>query len=100
MPGAKLVLSDTAEIDLGGEEITVGRKDFLQDIPPEEAKFISREHVRIFREDDAYFIVDEGSSNGTTLNGDEIRGRGKKELHHDDEIILADTVTVRFKIHS
>jgi hypothetical protein len=100
VPGAALVLSDTAHIELGEEEMIVGRKDFLQHIPPEEATFISREHFIIFHEDDTYYITDEGSSNGTALNGDEIRGQGKKELHDNDEIVLADTVTLRFKIHS
>jgi hypothetical protein len=97
---AAFVLSDTAEIELRDQEMIIGRKDFLQKVSPEEAKYISREHVKIICEDGTFFIIDEASSNGTTLNGIQIKGQGKKELHHDDEIILADTVTVHFKTYS
>lgn len=100
VPGAKLVLSDMTEIPLDSREILLGRKDFLQATPPKEAKYISREHFKILHEDDAYFILDEGSSNGTTVNGEEIKGKEKKKLHDDDEIVLADTVTVRFREHT
>ena len=98
MHKAALVLSDTVELELTENETIIGRKDFLQNVSPEEAKYISREHCKIMKEGDTFFILDEASSNGTTLNGIQIKGQGKKALADDDEIILADTITIHFKI--
>lgn len=97
VPGARLVLPSAREIALSEPEVIIGRGDFLQEISPEEAKYLSREHLKITYEDGKYYILDEGSTNGTKLNGLEIKEQGKKELNDNDEIVLADTVTVRFQ---
>lgn len=51
---------------------------------------VSREHCRIERQDGAYWIYDNGSSNGTLLNGLRIE---KAKLVHGDVITL-DRVTL------
>ncbi len=93
---AKLVLPNSREIPISDPERIIGRGDFLQDLSPEEAKFISREHLTIICENEKYYITDEESTNGTTLNGTQIKGQGKQELTDNDEIALADTITVTF----
>jgi hypothetical protein len=96
-PAAKLVLPNMKEIPISGPGKRLGREDFLLVMSPEEAKFISREHLEITYENGRYYIADENSTNGTILNGVEIKGQGKKELNVNDEIVLADTVKVRFQ---
>lgn len=95
---AKLVLPTKREITLSEKETTIGRTDFLEDISSKELKFISREHLKVVFEDGKYFAVDEKSTNGTKLNGREIKRRGRKELSDNDKIVLADTVELKFHL--
>ena len=94
---ARLVLPNSREVALSEPEEYIGRADFLQELSPEEAKYISREHLKILYEDGKYYILDEKSTNGTKLNGSDITGQGKKELKDNDTIVLADTVTATFR---
>ncbi|MBU7048562.1 MAG: zinc ribbon domain-containing protein [Theionarchaea archaeon] len=98
-PAAKLVLPSMREIILSEPETNIGRGDFLQEISPEETKYLSREHLTILYEDGKYYILDEKSTNGTKLNGLGITGQGKKELNDNDTIVLADTVTAVFHMN-
>lgn len=97
-PVARLVLPTKREIVISELERTIGRADFLQDVPPEDVRFISREHLKITFENGKYYILDEKSTNGTRLNGAEIKGQGKKEVNDNDEIMLANTIQLKFKI--
>jgi pSer/pThr/pTyr-binding forkhead associated (FHA) protein len=58
--------------------------------------YISRKHAKISFENGTYSIEDLGSTNGTFLNGNDIRGKGKQPLKHGDEIQLG-TTAFRFK---
>jgi hypothetical protein len=98
MPEVKLVLPNKREILLCEPETIIGRGDFLQEVSTKEAKYISREHLTIFFEDKKFYILDENSTNGTKLNGVEIKGSGKKELKNNDRIVLADTINVTFNM--
>ncbi len=51
-----------------GNETTLGRDD-SNDIVIKD-KFISKNHMRIIKEDGIYYIEDLGSANGTYLNGE------------------------------
>lgn len=93
-----VIMPSMKEISLPQREKRIGREDFLDHIPPEKAKFISREHLKIMYGNNRYYITDEGSTNGTKLNGVDIRKKGKMELNTGDEIILADIVTVQFQM--
>jgi hypothetical protein len=57
---------------------------------------LSREHATIELRNDRYFIRDNDSSNGTTLNGSELIGDAR--LHNGDEIRLGGAVSLRVKI--
>lgn len=54
---------------------------------------VSRLHARIQWQEDAYYLVDLGSKNGTHLNGQEV-GSTPAALHDGDEIQIA----LRFKL--
>jgi len=89
---AKLVLPDSTEIILGENEKIVGRQDVARLLSPEEAKYVSRQHFRVWREGNEFYIEDgipgKPSANGTLLNGEEIRETGKRLLNNGDEITI------------
>ncbi len=53
---------------------------------------VSRQHARVFRADDHYFIEDLGSKNGTHINGRDVAGIAR--LEDGDEIQIA----LRYKL--
>ena len=52
---------------------------------------VSRKHARVWVEDGQYWIEDLDSKQGTKVNGEEIRGEGKRKLYADDEIRMGET---------
>lgn len=84
-----------------------GREDFERFVTPLEAQSISRKtsggHFRITmslnQENDEikYFLEDLDSSNGTQVNGNEVKRKGKSPLNHSDVITIGKTVKVEFK---
>lgn len=51
--------------------------------------YISRRHFSVELLDGAYYVEDLGSTNGTFLNGVDIRGRGKTPLRPGDVLNVA-----------
>ncbi len=95
---AKLLLSNNMEITIEAGEKWLGRIDFARALSPPELGFISRQHFLASYENDRFYIEDSHSDNGTQVNGMEIRGQGKQELHDGDSITVADGITMTFKI--
>ena len=60
---------------------------------------VSRPHARISVADGQYWIEDLGSANGTELDGQQIKGKGKLRLEADQTIRISDT-TIEVKIPS
>lgn len=56
---------------------------------------LSRYHVRIERDAEGYLLRDLGSKNGTTINGEAVRGQPCR-LRDGDEIVLAESVRIGF----
>ena len=71
--------------------ITIGRGEECDIALPD--RQVSRLHARIEWRQDAYYLVDLGSKNGTHLNGMEVRDTSSS-LHDGDEIQIA----LRFKL--
>lgn len=74
------------------DDITIGRGsecDLVLDF-----REISREHVRLYREDNSYYVEDLESKNGSWLNGNQFKG--VRRLSDGDEIQLALVVRVQF----
>jgi hypothetical protein len=97
-PPAKLVMPDGSEMLLAGNNRSFGRQDFEKFLPPDKRSYISRQHVNISYENDHYYIEDRSSTNGTSLNGMDIKGDGRHEIDDGDVIELADKLSITFKI--
>ncbi len=71
-------------------EVLIGRTPEADIILPD--RQVSRRHARVFRQEDAYFIEDLHSKNGTWINGQPLHG--VRRLEDGDEIQIA----LRFKL--
>ncbi len=81
--------------DKGGK---LGRDACRSFVPQGKGTLISREHIRIDHENGEYYIEDLDSTNGTRVNGSNIGGKGKVRLSDGDIVILADVLTLTFKV--
>ncbi len=73
-------------------EIVIGRGSECDLLIPE--RQVSRQHVRIRRNDGIYVLEDLDSKNGTWINGQQIKGT--RTLHDGDEIQIALAVKMLF----
>lgn len=97
-PEAKLELVK-ASISLANEfpvtnGKTIGRSVENDIIVPD--SYISRKHARISFENGVYTVEDSNSTNGTFLNDNDIKGKGKQPLKDGDEIRFGAT-TFKFR---
>lgn len=74
--------------------LLIGRSETCDLVLPE--RQISRQHARLKREADGYYIEDLGSKNGTFLNGQPLMPFTPQRLKDGDEIALALCVRMRF----
>lgn len=80
-------------LDFAPEEtFFIGRGSDCQLIVPE--RQVSRQHVKITRENEAYILHDLGSKNGTHLNGTKLTGQAR--LKDGDQVQIALCVTLMF----
>jgi hypothetical protein len=95
---AELVLPNSNKIKIKEyeKERIFGRANFQGAISSDDLPFISKEHFQIIKMDDGLYIEDMESANGTKLNGEEIKGSGKKKLNNGDEILIADVLKIRY----
>ena len=94
---AKLVISDGNDIFLASNARSFGRHDFEEFMSGENVSYISRKHINIWYENSHYYIEDRSSTNGTRLNGADIKGAGRHELTDGDVIELAGKLRIIFK---
>jgi hypothetical protein len=93
---AKLVLKENHEFLIKEYERIFGREDFIGVAPADELMFIGKEHFKITREDDGYYIEDLNTKNGTSLEEEDITGLGKRKLTVGDEILVAKTLQIKY----
>lgn len=79
------------EIVLDRDELVIGKKAGLVDVVIPFNKMISRKHCQITRRDGKCFIIDEGSANGTYINGERIVTKKAYQVKQGDIIRLADS---------
>lgn len=93
---AKLVLKENQEFLIKEYERIFGREDFIGVAPADELMFIGKEHFKITRDDNGYYIEDLNTKNGTSLNGELISGQGKRKLTDGDEIVVAKILQIKY----
>ena len=74
------------------DDVIVGRGEECDITLP--VRQISRQHIRIYKEGERFFIHDLDSKNGTWVNGQQLKGM--RELQNGDEIHLALAVRLQF----
>ena len=74
------------EHTLAGELTTIGRGEANALVIPDIA--VSRQHSRIEKQDGRWVVLDQGSGNGTRVNGKPVE---RYPLRHGDEIEMGDT---------
>ena len=78
---------------IGKDEVVIGRGGECDLVLPE--RQVSREHIRIFRDRDVYYLEDLDSKNGTWVNGRQIKNTSLP-LKDGDEIQIALAVKITF----
>ncbi|RSN73473.1 FHA domain-containing protein [Candidatus Methanodesulfokora washburnensis] len=76
-----------AEIYEGGSELVLGRKD-LANYAWRDPDTISRVHLKVKFENGKFLVRDDQSTNGTYIDGKDIRSQGYIEVQAGKEIIL------------
>ena len=96
---ASLELPDGQTIPMTQLTQDFGRTDFETRVPKEVSNIISRRQFQISfsTRDKKFYIEDLGSTNGTMVNGTDIRGKGKVALNSGDVINPADVINLKFK---
>jgi hypothetical protein len=97
-PAAKLTVPTGGEVLLAGNARSLGRKDFEKFMAPGEASYLSRQHINIWFEEGKYYIEDRSSTNGTRVNGTDIKDTGRHVLEDGAAIGLAGKLNITFKL--
>lgn len=91
---AKLILPNGDEITITQYERIMGREDFIGIFTGDQLFFIGKEHFKLTRLEDGFYIEDMNTKNGTKVNGEEIKGMGKIKLTEGDTIQIAKTFKI------
>jgi len=75
------------EVREGGPEVVLGRYE-LYNYALRDPDTISRVHVRFVVKGGKLYVRDDGSTNGTYVDGQDIRGKGEVELPPGKEALL------------
>jgi len=89
--------SAVTEIIEGGPEVILGRND-LQKFAWRDPDTISRIHVKFKVMGGKVYVRDDGSTNGTYIDGADIRGKGYIELPPGKEVVLVNPVSPVVKL--
>jgi adenylate cyclase len=75
-------------------EVIIGRptQSVRIDLDLRPDRSVSRPHARIWVEEGRYWIEDLDSLRGTLVSGEEIKGKGKRQLHAGDVVRVGDTM--------
>jgi pSer/pThr/pTyr-binding forkhead associated (FHA) protein len=101
---AFLKLPGGYKINIEESPIVVGRKDLVKFVDLEAARYISTNHFVVWCENNKIYIQDghplqgKPSTNGTFVNGEDIRGRGAIQLKNGDIIDVAGIVSLSVEI--
>lgn len=84
----RLLTSDNnTTIELADTAITIGRHSDNEISLPSDR--VSGKHARVEKEGEHYYVVDLGSTNGTSVNGDRLEKEIPQQLNHNDVIQIS-----------
>jgi hypothetical protein len=92
--GMKLVAMNAPsyfELVIVQDDVVIGKKQELVDLVIPFNKMISRKHCRVTKMNGTYYISDEGSANGTYVNGVRLNPGQRMQINRGDVIRLADS---------
>lgn len=96
-----VVFPDGSKLPVHGN-VVLGRTDFKGFVSDDELNLISTKQCSIYKEGNIYFVEDGAkgkySSNGTMLNGQDVRALGKQPLRSGDAISIADVIIINIDI--
>jgi pSer/pThr/pTyr-binding forkhead associated (FHA) protein len=93
---AQLILPNNNNIVVNGVERIIGREDFVGIVTTDKLLFIGKDHLKITKEHDSFYIQDMNTKNGTMLNDEDLLGSEKKVLTSGDEILIGKTLKVKY----
>jgi len=93
---AKLILKDKHEFIIDEYQRIFGREDFIGISVPDDLLYVGKEHFKIIKKDDGFYIEDLNTKNGTKLNGKEIKGKGIKKLENNDDVLVAKVLEIKY----
>ena len=93
---AKLVLKENQEFIIKEFERVFGREDFIGITGPDDLLYIGKEHFKITKQSNGYYIEDLNTKNGTQVKGEEIKGKGKIQLENEDNILVAQILNIKY----
>ena len=93
---AKLILKERNEFLIKEFERTFGRKDFIGMVSSDDLRYIGKDHFKVIKKPEGYYISDLNTKNGTFVNGKEISGLGEVRLENEDYITISNTIEIRY----
>jgi hypothetical protein len=93
---AQLILPNNNNIIVDGAERIIGREDFVGVISTDKLLFIGKDHFKIIKKPDGFYIQDMNTKNGTQLNGEDIGSNSQKPLNSGDKILVGKTLRIKF----
>lgn len=79
------------EISISEDDVLIGKKAELVDKVIDFNNAISRRHCRVIKESGSFYIIDEGSANGTFVNNMRVESQNKALIKSGDFIRLANS---------
>ncbi len=93
---AQLILPNNNNILVDGAERIIGREDFVGVISTDKLLFIGKDHFKVIKKPDGFYIQDMNTKNGTQLNGEDIGAKNQEALNSGDEILVGKTLKIKF----
>ncbi len=93
---ARFILPDNHKINITDVKKVFGREDFMRYISKDKLSRISKKHFKIVKTHDGLCIEDLESTNGTRLNGEEIKSRERRKLGDGDEILVGRELNLKY----
>jgi pSer/pThr/pTyr-binding forkhead associated (FHA) protein len=95
---ALLLFSNGNVMPLSNFPKAIGRSDLIDSISTEKIRYVSRQHFWLKFENGRFTIQDFNSTNGTKINGIEIKGKGQHRLKNGDRVEVAAVTVFKFII--